>query len=83
MPLLRTLQLLGRMMLMPAAKKKKKSGGAVANGQAAAAAPTQQTTPPTVPVKQLFPSGEFPEGERQSYKDECVAGLSVCAVHRL
>ena len=47
-----------------AAKKKKAGGGA--NG----AAPTQQTTPPSVPVKQLFPAGVFPEGEWQSYQEE-------------
>lgn len=47
-------------------KKKKSGGGGGANG----AAPTQQTVPPTVPVKQLFPGGVFPEGEWQSYKDD-------------
>ncbi|KAI3428315.1 hypothetical protein D9Q98_006695 [Chlorella vulgaris] len=59
--------------------KKKKAGGASAvngdaNGSAggskAAPAPTQQTVPPSVPVKQLFPSGTYPEGEQQSYKDD-------------
>lgn len=46
--------------------KKKKTGGGGGGG----AAPTQQTVPPTVPVKQLFPNGIFPEGEWQSYKDD-------------
>ncbi|KAI7839261.1 hypothetical protein COHA_006959 [Chlorella ohadii] len=46
--------------------KKKKSGGGGGGG----AAPTQQTVPPTVPVKQLFTSGIFPEGEWQSYKED-------------
>ena len=59
-------------------------GAAAANGSAAhatatttagskpgaAAAPTKQTTPPSVPVRLLFPSGTFPEGEWQSYKDD-------------
>ena len=27
-----------------------------------------QTDPPSVPVRLLFPSGTYPEGERQSYK---------------
>lgn len=31
-----------------------------------------QTEPPSVPVAEFFPSGKFPEGERQSYKDEYV-----------
>ncbi|KAG6491376.1 hypothetical protein ZIOFF_052716 [Zingiber officinale] len=32
--------------------------------------PLQQTNPPSIPVDELFPSGEFPEGEIQQYKDE-------------
>lgn len=31
-----------------------------------------QTDPPSIPVVDLFPSGEFPEGEIQNYKDEWV-----------
>ncbi|KAG2325475.1 hypothetical protein Bca4012_040000 [Brassica carinata] len=31
---------------------------------------TLQTDPPTIPVVKLFPSGEFPEGEIQQYKDD-------------
>ncbi|CAN1248166.1 Methionine aminopeptidase 2 [Linum perenne] len=30
----------------------------------------QQTDPPTIPVAELFPSAEFPEGEIQQYKDD-------------
>lgn len=30
----------------------------------------KQTDPPSIPVVDLFPSGEFPEGEIQQYKDE-------------
>ena len=30
----------------------------------------EQTKPPTVPVADLFSSGVFPEGERQSYGEE-------------
>ena len=30
----------------------------------------QQTDPPSIPVDELFPSGDFPEGEIQEYKDE-------------
>ncbi|KAF2305464.1 hypothetical protein GH714_005537 [Hevea brasiliensis] len=30
----------------------------------------QQTDPPSIPVIELFPSGEFPEGEIQQYKDD-------------
>ncbi|KAL3680318.1 hypothetical protein R1sor_023274 [Riccia sorocarpa] len=29
-----------------------------------------QTDPPSIPVKDLFPDGEFPEGETQPYKDD-------------
>jgi hypothetical protein len=32
--------------------------------------PLQQTDPPSIPVDELFPSGDFPEGEIQQYKDE-------------
>jgi methionyl aminopeptidase len=32
--------------------------------------PKTQTDPPSVPVADLFPSGQFPEGEWQSYKDD-------------
>lgn len=70
--------LLPALLALPfgAAAKKKKAGAAAngaangGGGAAAAAAPTQQTVPPTVPVKQLFPGGVFPEGEWQSYKEE-------------
>ncbi|KAL2612748.1 hypothetical protein R1flu_024440 [Riccia fluitans] len=31
-----------------------------------------QTDPPSIPVKDLFPNGEFPEGEIQAYKDDNV-----------
>ena len=34
--------------------------------------PLEQTDPPSIPVDELFPSGEFPEGEIQEYKDEYV-----------
>ncbi|KAI3430135.1 uncharacterized protein J3R85_008143 [Psidium guajava] len=30
----------------------------------------EQTHPPSIPVAELFPSGEFPEGEMQQYKDD-------------
>ncbi|PRW56403.1 methionine aminopeptidase 2B-like [Chlorella sorokiniana] len=53
-----------------AAKKKKKKSKKKKAGGGGGAAPTQQTVPPTVPVKQLFPSGVFPEGEWQSYKED-------------
>ncbi|KAG1362798.1 hypothetical protein COCNU_10G010170 [Cocos nucifera] len=33
----------------------------------------QQTDPPSIPVDDLFPFGEFPEGEIQQYKDEVAA----------
>ncbi|CAN0922901.1 Methionine aminopeptidase 2A [Linum grandiflorum] len=32
--------------------------------------PPQQTDPPSIPVADLFPSGEFPEGAIQQYKDD-------------
>ncbi|CAN6451959.1 unnamed protein product [Victoria cruziana] len=32
--------------------------------------PLEQTDPPSIPVVELFPSGDFPEGEIQQYKDE-------------
>ncbi|KAI9084382.1 hypothetical protein K1719_033724 [Acacia pycnantha] len=30
----------------------------------------EQTDPPTIPILDLFPSGDFPEGEIQQYKDD-------------
>ncbi|CAH8254735.1 unnamed protein product [Arabidopsis lyrata] len=30
----------------------------------------QQTDPPSIPVLELFPSGDFPEAEIQQYKDD-------------
>lgn len=44
-----------------------------ANGIAKGAKPGQplvQTNPPTVAIKDLFPSGDFPEGEEVEYKQE-------------
>lgn len=43
-------------------KKKNKSQRKKAN--------LEQTDPPSIPVKDLFPSGQFPEGEVQRYKDD-------------
>lgn len=40
-------------------KKKKKKG-------------PKQTDPPSVPIARFFPDGIYPEGEWQSYNDECV-----------
>jgi hypothetical protein len=37
----------------------------------------EQTDPPSIPVIDLFPSGEFPEGEIQQYKDEWVYVIST------
>ena len=64
--------------------KKKKKAGATATGEGevgtatgsssamatGTAAPTHQTDPPSVPVRLLFPSGKYPEGEWQSYKQD-------------
>ncbi|KAL9661732.1 hypothetical protein QQ045_026560 [Rhodiola kirilowii] len=46
-------------------KKKKKKSKTKKKKEA-----LQQTDPPSVPVIDLFPSGEFPEGEIQQYKDD-------------
>ncbi|KAJ6867464.1 hypothetical protein NC652_038620 [Populus alba x Populus x berolinensis] len=46
-------------------KKKKKKNKSKRKKELA-----KQTDPPTIPVVDLFPSGEFPEGEIQQYKDE-------------
>uniref|UniRef100_J3NF71 Methionine aminopeptidase 2 n=2 Tax=Oryza brachyantha TaxID=4533 RepID=J3NF71_ORYBR len=47
-----------------AKKKKKKSKSKKKKG------PPQQTDPPSIPIDELFPSGDFPEGEIQQYKDD-------------
>ncbi|GER42808.1 methionine aminopeptidase 2 [Striga asiatica] len=51
-----------------AAKKKKKKKSKTKKKKE----PLQQTDPPSIPVGELFPSGEFPEGEIQQYKDDNV-----------
>ncbi|KAK2077240.1 Methionine aminopeptidase 2B [Prototheca wickerhamii] len=56
-------------------KNKKKSAAAEDGGDGAAAEAKpvpqlEQTSPPTIPVRQLFPGGVYPEGEFQSYKDD-------------
>lgn len=51
-------------------KKKKAGASAGAGAGEGAAAPTEQTDPPSIPVRLLFPSGVYPEGEWQSYKEE-------------
>lgn len=48
-----------------AAKKKKKK-----NKNKKKKEPLEQTDPPSIPVADLFPSGDFPEGETQQYKDD-------------
>ncbi|CAN1847940.1 Methionine aminopeptidase 2B [Linum perenne] len=48
-----------------ASKKKKKKNKSKKKKEA-----PQQTDPPTIPVAELFPSAEFPEGEIQQYKDD-------------
>jgi len=45
-------------------KKKNKKKKKATNGQTSApAAPLQQTNPPTIPIADLYPDGNFPEGE--------------------
>lgn len=44
-------------------KKKKKKG-------------LKQTEPPSVPLARFFPDGVYPEGEWQSYNDECELHIS-------
>ena len=51
-------------------KPKKKSGGSSHKVE-------QQTEPPTVGLSKLFPDGNYPEGELQDYKDECVSCRAV------
>lgn len=51
-------------------KKKKKRTKKKADSSTAPLAAVEQTEPPSVPVRQFFPSGQFPEGEWQSYKDD-------------
>ncbi|KAJ6396509.1 hypothetical protein OIU77_021522 [Salix suchowensis] len=48
-----------------AAKKKKKKNKSKKKKES-----PKQTDPPSIPVVDLFPSGEFPEGEIQQYKDD-------------
>lgn len=47
-----------------AGEKKKKKRSRKKKG------PREQTEPPSIPVKQLFPGGVYPEGEWQSYRED-------------
>ena len=47
-------------------KRKKKKKGADASA-------LKQTDPPTIAIKDLFPGGDFPEGEIMQYKDDTMA----------
>ncbi|CAH3196047.1 unnamed protein product [Porites evermanni] len=53
-------------------KKKKKPAGAKTEEAQDCSKSTgrQQTDPPTVPISELFPNGDFPEGQIMSYKDD-------------
>lgn len=60
-------------------KKKKKATSGDASGTTgdvqsaekdAGKVPEKQTEPPSIPVRRFFPSGQYPEGELQDYKDE-------------
>lgn len=51
-------------------KKKKKPKKKDAEDVASKAKAGEQTTPPSIPIKQLYQNGIFPEGEWQSYKDD-------------
>lgn len=42
--------------------------------------PPQQTDPPSIPVIELFPSEEFPEGEIQQYREEYVYVLLMYSI---
>lgn len=53
--------------LVDAKKKKKKK-----KPKKKAAKAEQQTEPPRIGLSKLFPDGNYPEGELQDYKDECV-----------
>ncbi|CAI9284412.1 unnamed protein product [Lactuca saligna] len=48
-----------------AAKKKKKKNKSKKKKET-----KEQTDPPTIPIAELFPQGNFPEGEIQQYKDD-------------
>ena len=51
-------------------KKKKKPKKKDPGDNASKAGAGEQTTPPSIPIKQLYRNGTFPEGEWQSYKDD-------------
>lgn len=51
--------------LPEATKKKKKKNKSKKKKE-----PIEQTNPPSIPVSELFPAGDFPEGEVQQYKDD-------------
>jgi methionyl aminopeptidase len=48
-------------------KKRKKPKKKKMKKKSTAQSPTKQSSPPRIPLNDLFPSGDYPEGERQSY----------------
>eukprot|EP00118_Oscarella_pearsei_P026271 m.309691 g.309691 ORF g.309691 m.309691 type:complete len:461 (+) comp47380_c0_seq1:20-1402(+) len=54
----------------PSASKKKKKKK---KGPKADSASSLQTDPPTIPINQLYPSGDFPSGEIVQYRDDTTA----------
>ena len=62
-------------------QKKKKEDGAT-NGETVATGKakgkkTEQTVPPTVPISDLYPSGQFPVGQIMEYADVTVDGRTA------
>jgi methionyl aminopeptidase len=55
----------------PAAAAASASSAAPAAKKKGGSTPKSQTSPPSVPVRLLFPGGIYPEGEWQSYSDDC------------
>ena len=42
-----------------------------------------QTDPPSVPVSALFPDGNYPECQWESYKEECAPAAAGCWLKQL
>jgi len=63
-----------------AAGEEEEEGGADAKKKKKKKKGLKQTEPPSVPIDRFFPTGVFPEGEWQSYKDECAAGTGALAL---
>ena len=69
--------------VVDAHKKRKKAKKKKTKKKSTVNLPPKQSSPPRVPLSDLFPSGDYPEGELQSYRpmDEATARKTAAEIH--